>query len=80
MDANITKFMNTLKKETESYGHSESKTEAGVTKVAQLTKPVKAPTWTKKMSLATYIKQLTTWSEINEDVPEHVKYHDLIEE
>ena len=32
------------------------------------------------MSLETYIKQLTTWSEINEDVPEHVKYHDLIEE
>ena len=34
----------------------------------------------KDMSLETYDKQLTTQSEINEDVPEHVKYHDLIEE
>ena len=32
------------------------------------------------MSLEMYIKQLTTWREINEDVPEYVKYHDLIEE
>ena len=32
------------------------------------------------MSLDTYVKQLATWSEINADVPEHVKYHDLIEE
>ena len=32
------------------------------------------------MSLETYIKQLKTRLEINEDVPEYVKYHDLIEE
>ena len=48
--------------------------------MAKITKPAKVPTWTKKMSLETYIKQLTTWSEINVDVPENVKYHDLIEE
>ena len=28
----------------------------------------------------TYVKQFTTWSEINKDVPENMKYHDLIEE
>ena len=32
------------------------------------------------MSLETYVKQLTTWSDINQDVPENVKYPDLIEE
>ena len=28
---------------------------------AKLTKPVKVPSWTKDMSLETYVKQLTTW-------------------
>ena len=32
------------------------------------------------MSLETYVKQLTTWQEINEDIPEFAKYHKLIEE
>ena len=32
------------------------------------------------MSLETYVKQLTTWQEINEDIPEFAKYHELIEE
>ena len=32
------------------------------------------------MSLETYNQQLATWREINEDIPEYVKYHDLIEE
>ena len=32
------------------------------------------------MSLETYVKQLTTWQEINEDVPDYAKYHELIEE
>ena len=32
------------------------------------------------MSLETYVKQLTTWQEINEDVPEFARYHELIEE
>ena len=31
------------------------------------------------MSLETYIKQLETWAEINEDVPEYIKYQDFIE-
>ena len=32
------------------------------------------------MSLETYTKQITTWTGINEDVPEYVKFHDIIEE
>ena len=32
------------------------------------------------MSLETYNQQLATWREINEDIPECVKYHDLIKE
>ena len=47
---------------------------------AKLTKPAKVPSWTKDMSLETYVKQLTTWQEINEDIPEFAKYHELIEE
>ena len=32
------------------------------------------------MSLETYVKQLTTWQQINEDIPEFAKYHEFIEE
>ena len=32
------------------------------------------------MSLETYVKQLTTWQEINEDISEFARYHELIEE
>ena len=46
----------------------------------KLTKPAKVPSWTKDMSLETYVKQLTTWQQINEDIPEFAKYHELIEE
>ena len=56
-----------------------SSTDAGVNRVSKLTKPAKVPSWTKDMSLETYTKQLTTWTGINEDVPEYVKYHNLIE-
>ena len=43
-------------------------------KPAKLTKPAKVPTWTKDMSLKTYVKQLTTWQQINEDIPEFGKF------
>ena len=32
------------------------------------------------MSLETYVKQLKTWWQINEDIPEFAKYHEMIEE
>ena len=57
-----------------------SETEHTGNKVTKLTKPAKAPSWTKYMSLETYSKQIATWTGINEDVPEYVKYHDLMAE
>ena len=48
--------------------------------MTKLTKPAKVPSWTKDMSLETYAKQIATWTGINEDVPEYVKFHDLMEE
>ena len=52
---------------------------AGGAKVARLTKPAKVPTWTKDLSLETYIKQIETWNEVNEDVPTNTKYQDFVE-
>ena len=52
------------------------KTGGGVTK---LTKPIKVPTWSRNMALETFNKQLETWSEINEEIPEFMKFHDFIE-
>ena len=40
-------------------------------RVTKLTKPVKVPTWSRCMSLKTLIKQMDTWSEVNDEV------HDL---
>ena len=53
--------------------------DAGTERVLMLTTPAKVPSWTNDMSLETYVKQLAIWQDINEDVPEYVKYHDLIE-
>ena len=33
----------------------------------------------RHLSLETYIKQLEMWADINEDIPEYVKYQDIIE-
>ena len=44
-----------------------------------LTKPAKVPVWTKDLTLETYIKQIQSWSDVLEEIPEHVKYADLIE-
>ena len=54
-----------------------STTSSGKTKL--LMKPAKVPTWTKDLSLETYTKQLLTWSDILEDIPEYIKYTDLME-
>ena len=87
---NMTKLINsntqsmtlliTTKKSEASASSNPSSNDAGTTKVTKLTKPAKVPLWTKDMSLEMYTKQLATWQDINEDVPEYVKYHDLIEE
>ena len=55
---------------------------AGLTpgsRVTKLTKPAKVLSWSKDMSLETYTKQLQTWTEINEEVPEFLKFHNIIE-
>ena len=44
-----------------------------------LTKPAKVPMWTKDLMLETYIKQVQSWTDVLEDIPEHVKFADLIE-
>ena len=54
--------------------------DAGTARVSKLTKPAKVPSWTKDMSLETYVEQLAAWQEINEDVPDYAKYHELIEQ
>ena len=66
---NIKSLLNVRKREHSPSVHSPSPMPA------KLTKPAKVPSWTKDMSLETYVKQLTTWQEINEDLPEFSKYH-----
>ena len=44
-----------------------------------LKRPAKVPTWTKDLTLEIYTKQLLTWTDILEDIPEHVMYQDLME-
>ena len=67
-------------KKTEASLSPSNDSSSSPSRTAKLTKPAKVPSWTKDMSLETYVKQLTTWQEINEDVPEYAKYHELIEE
>ena len=79
MNTNMTVIVNkrgdSFKKETVfSIPSGSYTTETGVTKVTKLRKPAKVITWTKDMSLETYNKQLATWMQINEDVPEYVQY------
>ena len=71
---NIKSLLNVRKREHSPSVHPSSH------RPAKLTKPAKVPSWTKDMSLETYVKQLTTWQQINEDIPEFGKFHELIEE
>ena len=48
-------------------------TAGGTNKAAKLlTKPAKVPTWTQDLTLETFSKQLQTWSDILEEIPEYV--------
>ena len=47
--------------------------------MGKVVQPAKVPTWTKVLTLETYSKQIQTWSDILEEIPEHVKYADLVE-
>ena len=79
----MTVLVNSLKdtfKKDDSSATSACVTSGSGPKTAQLTKPAKVPSWMKDMSLETYAKQIATWTDINEDIPEYVKYHNFIEE
>ena len=43
-----------------------------------LTKPAKVPMWTENLILETFTKQIQTWLDDLEEIPEHVKYADLV--
>ena len=74
----VTSLKDTFKKDEVSSATVAPSSNGGRT--TKLTKPAKAPSWSKDMSLETYTKQITAWWEIYEDVPEYVKFHDIIEE
>ena len=78
MTTSVTSLNGTIQKDETSFTIVGSGVATGV-KVTKLTKPAKVPSWSKDMSLEMYTKQLITWTEINEDVPEYMKFHDLIE-
>ena len=58
--------------------HTTLQTSA-VNKPRLLTKPAKVPTWTWDLTLETFSKQIQTWSDILQEIPEYVKYADLVE-
>ena len=68
---NMTKLVDSLKTK-------EEKTVSEV-RTAWVTKPAKVPSWTKDLTLETYIKQVETWNDVNEDVPSNTKYQDFVE-
>ena len=68
----VTSLKDSFKKETPAA--------AGVTSAAETgTRVTKLPTSSRSMSLETFAKQLQTLTEINKEIPEFMKYHDLME-
>ena len=76
---NMTTLVSLLKESIIKIHSNSSVFSSAQSRVAKLTKPVKVPIWSRNMSLETFIKQLETWSELNEEVPEFMKYNDLVE-
>ena len=74
----VTFLKDSFKKETPAVAAVTSATKTG-TRGIKLTKPLKVPTWSRSRALETFKKQLQTWSEMNEEIPEWMKYHDLIQ-
>ena len=63
----VTSLKDTFKKDEVSSATVAPGSNGG--RYTKLSKPAKAPLWSKDMSLETYTKQITTWSKIDEDVP-----------
>ena len=76
---NITTLLTSLK---DFFKTDESSTAAPATvaagRMTKLTKPAMVPSWSRNMLLDTFVKQLELWKEINDKVPEFVKFHDFI--
>ena len=77
----VTPLVDTLKMNMDTSGDPRAKkSDSAVNnKPKLLTKPAKVPVWTKDLTLETYIKQVQSWTDVLEDIPEHVKFADLIE-
>ena len=56
-----------------------SKTKEEQPRPSKIIKSAKVPVWTKEITLETYIKQIRTWNEVNNDVPENNRFQDLVE-
>ena len=75
---NMNKYAeNMTKKDKALYSSAAGPTPGS--RVIKLTKPAKVLSWSKDMSLETYTKQLQTWTEINEEVPEFLNFNHIIE-
>ena len=47
--------------------------------VAKIVKTAKVPSWTKSMKLETNVEQVESWAISQEEMPESVKFQDLVE-
>ena len=56
----------------------KEETVSGV-RISKLNKPAKVPSWTRDLTLETYIKQVKTWNDVNKDVLVNTKYQDFVE-
>ena len=51
----------------------------GQNSTAKIIKPARPPAWTKNMTLEVYVKALEVWLTQNREIPELVKYQEVIE-
>ena len=77
----IERIVNTLKMNIDTSGDPKVKKSdtAEVSTVNNKPRLLTKPVWTIDLTLDTYIKQIQFWSDVLEEIPEHVKYADLIE-
>ena len=75
---NINKYAENMTKKDKALYSSAAGLTPG-SRVTKLTKPAQVLSCSKDTSLETYTKQLQTWTEINEEVPEFLKFHNIIE-
>ena len=76
MTALVSSFKDSPSKDEPSTPGSTSS--STTSKVTKLTKLIKIRTWSRNISLETFKKQLQSWTDSNEEIPEFLKYHELI--